>query len=282
MESALFVIRQYLLSLPAGERKIAAYVLGDPQKARHYNIAELAHQSGVSQAAIVRFCHRLGMKGYSEFKLRLSRDVFSFTNEQLPEDVEPETDVDPVHIIKGVIGGIQRNLARLESLCDIHLLYKAAELLRKARFIGFFGIGASGLVAQDFYQKLARTGFLCTATQDTDLQITAACNLKKEDAAFIISYSGESAAMIRCAEVVKKNMAGLITLTMETDNSLRALADIPLLVPSLEPVYRSGATVSRLNQLAVVDMIHFLIISKERDKVAKALEQTMAATHLLR
>jgi DNA-binding MurR/RpiR family transcriptional regulator len=280
MESALFVIRQYLPSLPAGERKIAAYVLGDPQKALHYKIADLAHQSGVSQAAIVRFCHRLGMKGYSEFKLRLSRDVFNFTNEQLPDDVEGETEADPVHIIKGVIGGIQRNLARLESLCDIHLLYKAAELLRNARFIGFFGIGASGLVAQDFYQKLARTGFLCTAPQDTDLQITAACNLKKEDTAFIISYSGESAAMIRCAEVAKKNVAGLITLTMETDNSLRALADIPLLVPSLEPVYRSGATVSRLNQLAVVDMLHFLILSKERDKVAKALEQTMAATHL--
>jgi DNA-binding MurR/RpiR family transcriptional regulator len=50
-------------------------------------------------------------------------------------------------------------------------------------------------------------------------------------------------------------------------------------VPSLEPVYRTGATVSRLNQLAVVDMIYALILSKDPGRAAGALEQTMAATH---
>jgi len=279
MESALFDIRQYLPSMPAAERRIAACVLGDPRKTLHYNVSELARESGASQAAIVRFCRRLGMKGFSDFKLRLSHDVFRFSSEHLPEDMETDAGANPGKIIKGVIGGIQRNLARLESLCDVHLLCGAADRIREARFIGFFGIGASGLVVQDFYQKLARTGFLCAAPLDTDLQITAACNLKPEDLAFVVSYSGESPAMIRCAEMAKKNGAGLVTLTMESANSLRALADIALLVPSLEPVYRSGATVSRLNQLAVVDMIHFLVLSKDPDNAAKALERTMAATH---
>jgi DNA-binding MurR/RpiR family transcriptional regulator len=280
MESALFAIRQYLPSMPAAERKIAACVLGDPKKTLQYNITELAKESGVSQAAIVRFCRRIGINGFSDFKLRLSQDVFLITNDQLPEDMEAEIGTDPAGIVKGVITGIQRNLLRLESLCDVHLLFDAAERIREARFIGFFGVAASGLVAQDFYQKLTRTGFMCSAPIDTDLQITAACNLRPEDVAFIVSYSGETPTMLRCAEMAKQNGARLITLTMETVNSLRTMADIALLVPSLEPVYRSGATVSRLNQLAVVDMIHFLILSKDPDNAARALEQTMAATHL--
>ena len=280
MESALFAIRQYLPSFPAAERRIAASVLEDPKKAIHCNITELAKQSGTSQAAIVRFCRRLGMKGYSDFKIRLSQDVFRLSNEHLPQDLTPDTEMDPVRVVKGVIGEIQRNLDRLESICDIHLLIRASELIRSAKYTGLFGIGASGLVAQDLYQKLTRTGFHCTAPVDTDLQIVAAVNLRAGDAAFIVSYSGESPAMLRCAEMAKNNNAGVITLTMESSNSLRAMADIPLLVPSLEPVYRSGATVSRLDQLAVVDMIHFLILSKDPDNAAKALEQTMDATHL--
>ncbi|MCL2477972.1 MAG: MurR/RpiR family transcriptional regulator [Treponema sp.] len=280
MESALFAIRQFLPVMPSAERRIAACVLEDPKKTLHYNITELARESGASQAAIVRFCRRLGMKGFADFKLRLSQDVFLISSEMLPEDIEPEAGSDPAHIIKSVLAGIQRNLSRLESLCDVNMLIKTADLIRNARFIGLFGMGASGLVAQDFHQKLIRTGFLCSAPMDTDLQITASVNLKAEDAAFIVSYSGENTTMIRCAEIIKKNGAGLITLTMEKPNSLSALADVPLLVPSLEPVYRSGATVSRLNQLAVVDMIHFLILSRNPDGAARVLEQTMTATHL--
>ena len=278
MESALFVIRQLLPTLPAAERRIAAYVLQEPRQALFHNVTELAAQSGVSQAAIVRFCYRLGMKGFSDFKLRLSQDVFRIGDEQLPQDLEPGVEMNPGRVIKGVIGGVQRNMARLESLCDVNLLVRTADLIRETRFTGVFGIGASGLVAQDFSYKLTRIGLLCAAPLDADLQITAAVNLKKNALAFVISYSGETLSMLRCAEAAKKNRVCLVTLTMESENTLRSLADIPLLVPSLEPVYRSGATVSRLNQLAVVDMIHFLLLSKDLDGTVRALEQTMTAT----
>jgi DNA-binding MurR/RpiR family transcriptional regulator len=47
----------------------------------------------------------------------------------------------------------------------------------------------------------------------------------------------------------------------------------------MEPVYRSGATVSRINQLAVVDMIYSLVVSKDLNAAVSALEKTMTATH---
>jgi DNA-binding MurR/RpiR family transcriptional regulator len=156
---------------------------------------------------------------------------------------------------------------------------RAVELIRSARMNYIFGIGASGLAAQDLAQKLIRIGFPCSCFQDTDLQITAACNLQKGDAAFIVSYSGETPAMITISQWAKKKGAEVITLTMETENTLRKSADIALLVPSVERVYRSGATVSRLTQLAVIDMIYSLLISKDLNSAIMALEQTMSATH---
>jgi DNA-binding MurR/RpiR family transcriptional regulator len=292
MESVLFAIRRYLPELPPAERRAAEYVLAEPGKVLHCNITGLARQSSVSQAAVVRFCRRIGTSGFADFKLRLSRDVFLISPDErfqteyhesqgqgAPSDLEASPDMDPARLVKGIIGGIRRNLARLETLCDIHLLAKAADLIRKARFIGLFGIGASGLAAQDLYHKFLRVGLPCSNSQDTDLQITTACNLRSGDAAFIISYSGETSSMIRCAEWARKNGASIITLTREDANTLVSCSDIPLLVPSLEPVYRSAATVSRINQLAVVDMIYSLVISKDLNAAIEALEKTMTATH---
>jgi DNA-binding MurR/RpiR family transcriptional regulator len=279
MESALFALREHFPRLPAAEKKAAQYVLDEPRKVLHCNITELAKHCGVSQAAIVRLCRRIGIEGFSDFKLRLSYDVFRTTDERFLPDLQIESAMDGPQVVKGVIGNLQRSLARLQSLCDVNLLSQAADRIRFAPMNYAFGVGASGLAAQDFYQKMIRIGIPCAHSHDTDFQVIAACNLTKEDTALVISNSGETAAMTAVSGWAKKNGAFLITLTMETDNTLRRNADLPLLVPSLEQVYRTGASVSRINQLAVIDMLFSLLIFKDLDTTIATLEKTIAATH---
>jgi DNA-binding MurR/RpiR family transcriptional regulator len=279
MDSLLFLIRERIPGLPRAERKAAEYVLSEPKKVLYYNICELAKQSGVSQAAIVRFCRRIGAGGFADFKLRLSHDVFRVSDERYLPDLDLESDINPGAVVKGVIGAVQRSVAWLESLSDIHLLNGAVRMIRSSRLNHIFGIGASSLVAQDLYQKLLRIGIPATAPLDTDLQITAACNLKAEDTALVISYSGETPAMLTVADWAKKKGAGLITLTMDSKNRLRDRSDLALLVPASERVYRSGAMVSRITQLAVIDMIYSLLLSMDVNKAINSLEETMAATH---
>ena len=281
MESALFTIRRFLPKLPAAERKAAEFVLAEPRMVIHYNITEFARRSGVSQAAIVRFCRRIGIKGFPEFKLLLAQDVFRISDERYLPDLELESDMDPALVVKGVIGEIHRSIDKLETLCDVHLVNRAVEIISKAHLTTIFGIGASALAAQDFYHKLIRIGFPCANTLDAHLQITAACNIKAGDAAFIISYSGETPEMISCASLARKKGAAVITLTMETENTLCSFADVALRVPSQERIYRTGATVSMINQMALIDMIYFLLVSKNLDHSIQALEATMAATHYM-
>lgn len=279
MDSALFAIRERLPILPETERRIADRVLADPRGALDCNVAELARRSGASQAAVVRFCRRIGAEGFSDFKLRLSHDVFRSADERFLPELDLESGTNPASAVKGVIGSLQRSLARLESVTDVHLLDRGAEAISRARFTHMFGVGASGLVALDAYQKFIRLGIPCAFSQDTDLQITASCNLGKEDVAFVVSYSGETPSMVAAAGRARERGATVLTLTMDKDNSLKRLAAIPLVVPSLERVYRTGAAVSRINQLAVVDMLYALVISRDLESAAAAIERTMEATH---
>jgi DNA-binding MurR/RpiR family transcriptional regulator len=278
VDSILFAIRERLPALPRAERRAAEYVLAEPARAVYHNIAELAKQSGVSQAAIVRFCRRVGAEGYGDFKIRLSHDVFRTSPERYLPNQDLEPGKDPAAVVKDVIGSVQRSMAWLESLSDIHLLGKAADLIGKARITTIFGVGASGLVAQDMYQKLIRIGLPSSAPGDTDLQITAACNLTGEDTALVISYSGETAAMLTVAQWARKKGAGLITLTRETDNVLRRQADAALLIPATEQVLRPGAMVSRISQLAVIDMLYSLLLTRNLHNAVHALEETLIAT----
>jgi DNA-binding MurR/RpiR family transcriptional regulator len=279
MESALFAIREHLPDFTAAEKKVADYILDEGRKVLHYNVAELARQSGVSQAAVIRFCRRIGAESFSDFKLRLSHDVFKNSGERFPPDLELESDTKPASAVKGVISSLQRGLARLETVTDVNLLEKAASVLYSSRLTYAFGVGASGLVALDLYQKFIRIGLPCVFAQDTDMQITAACNLRPQDTAFVVSYSGETSSMLAVATQARRVGATIITLTMDGPNTLRSLSDIPLVIPALERVYRTGAAVSRISQLAVVDMIYAIIVSKNLGVFISAIERTMEATH---
>jgi len=279
VDSLLFTIREQLPALPKAERKAADYVLAEPKKAVYYNIAELAKQSDVSQAAIVRFCRRIGTEGYSDFKIRLSHDVFRSSPERYLPNQDLEQGKDPTAVVKDLIGSIQRSMAWLESLIDIHLLSRAVDMIDSAKMNYVFGVGASSLVAQDMYQKLVRIGIPCSAPMDTDLQITAACNLKEGNTALIISYSGETPTMLTAAEWARKKGATVITITKETNNTLRSFADAALLVPSTEQILRPGAMVSRISQLAVIDMLYSLLLTRNLNTAIHALEETLIATH---
>ena len=86
MQSFLTLIEQVEKELPSSERKIADYVLQNPSAPLFMTMTELAAAAGSSPAIVVRLCKRLNVDGYSDFKIRLSREVFS--NESKDEESE--------------------------------------------------------------------------------------------------------------------------------------------------------------------------------------------------
>ncbi|HWR11492.1 MAG TPA: MurR/RpiR family transcriptional regulator [Rectinemataceae bacterium] len=279
VEGALTAIRAHLGSLSVAERKVAEYVFREPKKTLYYNVSELARQSGVSQAAIVRFCKRTGLGSYNDFKMRLAQDVFSDFDERFVPDLDMESMTPPEQVIRSVIAFSQQGLSQLSALLDPQAMAAASNAIIGASTTALFGVGASGIVANDFLQKLLRIGLPSFFTPDTDLQVTAAASLRPTDVAFVVSYSGENAGMVEAAKQASLRGATVISLTMDSANSVRSIAKIKLLVPASERIYRQAAVTSRINQLTVVDILYSIIVSKNLDMSIAAIERTMRATH---
>lgn len=278
-QGALDKIRSMLPEMSEAERKIALFVLSEPTKSLHFNVVELSRHSASSSAAVVRFCKRIGVNGYNEFKLWLAKDVFQDREEKFLPDLDLESKTPAEHAIHEVIDYARKSLQDLSRTLDPAQLDRAAQKIRSASATMLFGIGASGIVAADFQQKLLRIGLTTSFTYDSHAQITTSCSLKPTDTALIVSYSGETELMIEIAKQVKQRKAFLITLTMEGANSLRQYADIALLVPASERIYRRGAETSRLSQLTVMDILYRIIVSYDVEAAIEAIERSMEATH---
>ena len=74
----LEVIKEQYDYIFSAERKVADFVLQNPQKAVDSNVSELAKQSGVSDATVVRMCHHIGYTGYYQFRISLARRRISW------------------------------------------------------------------------------------------------------------------------------------------------------------------------------------------------------------
>lgn len=75
MAHTLSLIRASLELMRNSERKVANCVLQDPASVVSYSITELAEKAGTSEPTVIRFCRRLGLRGYMDLRLSLARDL---------------------------------------------------------------------------------------------------------------------------------------------------------------------------------------------------------------
>jgi DNA-binding MurR/RpiR family transcriptional regulator len=71
----LLQIKQALPSLPDQERKVGRYVLQHPHEAVSHSITKLAELSSVSSTTVSRFCQRMGVSGYRQFRIALAKEL---------------------------------------------------------------------------------------------------------------------------------------------------------------------------------------------------------------
>ncbi len=87
---------------------------------------------------------------------------------------------------------------------NIRKLNRQSKKLAGAKMIYLFGVGASGLVAQDFQQKLLRINKHPVFYPDTHAQMAQAVFAGPGDVAVGISHSGRSVEVYKALDKAKR------------------------------------------------------------------------------
>ena len=252
-------IRASIPALPPAEQRVARLVLSDPRAFASLPVVELAERSHVSKPTVVRFCRSVGYDGLTDFKRKLAGSV----NEGVPF-VHRSVDEDDKSgdIIVKVIDNAVSALLKYRNDAANHAFERAivalAEAGRSGRRIDFYGVGNSGIVAQDAQHKFFRLGVRATAVSDGHVQVMSATMLQPGDCAVIISNSGRSRDLIDVAEIARRKGATVIVIAASASPLARdaqAAGEILLAADHPEDYDRYSPMVSRLLHLVIIDIL---------------------------
>ncbi|PKL13941.1 MAG: hypothetical protein CVV52_03880 [Spirochaetae bacterium HGW-Spirochaetae-8] len=279
MDSLLFLLELKLEDLPESELKIANYILKQKTNVIHQSVMEVAKGAGASTSAVIRLCKSLDIPSFQELKIMLARDVFigtSARNEDKGVPDDPASATTKELIQQTSISSIE-SIKDLAKMVSIEHCIEASKLLIDTVFIHAFGIGLSNGIAFDFAHKMQRIGLLCGYSQETQMQMITACNLKPGMVGVVVSHSGNTKEMVRAAKIMKQNGVKVISITGNPHGDLVLFSDIVLLAPLSEPLKRQGASSSRISQLVLIDMLFSLIIEHRPETYGEYLAKTSKA-----
>lgn len=270
--------------LSKSEQIAANYFLNHPDHIFQYPLASLSQMSGTSQGAWVRFCKSIGFDGLKGLKNAL----FIETSQEKAEsdsivqtqflDIRQCSSI-PVAADQICANSIQA-IEATRKLLDEQALEQIVPMIINARSIGCFGIGASGLVAEDLYSKFLRLGYHVFFSHDIHVSYSFASTSSPQDMAIIFSNSGETSEILRLARILKNCGTPTVAITRyHVNNPLSELADYVLYIDSTEILKRSGATSSRIAQLCVSDILFMAVASMDYDHIEEKLELSYESCH---
>jgi Transcriptional regulators len=270
-------IRQRYPGFAQSDRRLADYLLTQPDAARHLSSQQLAEAAGVSQSSVVKFAQKLGYKGFPALKLALSEALASAP---APHSVPVHNQIrgdDPLRLVGEKL--IQENVAAMHATLDVNSEEKLTEsvtLLRSARRIVLTGIGASGLVAQNFAWKLLKIGVNATVERDMHALLATVQALTPDDLLLAISYSGERRELNLAADETLRVGARILAITGFTPNGLQQRASHCLYTIAEEQATRSAAISSSHAQTLLTDLLFMALVQQDLEHAPERIRHSEA------
>ena len=254
------------------EKKISGFLLND----KEHNITTLSalalgKECGVSNASVIRFAQSLSYKGYSEFKLEYLAIQKQNTLETIYDDVRLEDSV--VEIIKKAEYLFSQNIENSINLIDPETLDQLAHAISKADKIALFGVGSSGVVASDAYQKLIRINKNVFFNADTHVQRAYASMLTENDLALAFTTRGNTKEINQALDIAQQANCTIAAITRYGKTPTSKLADFILPFAYKERHHELGMITPQLSQMMLFDILYFRITALLGDTALSSLKR---------
>ncbi|MET3193392.1 MurR/RpiR family transcriptional regulator [Bacillus sp. OAE603] len=187
------------------ETSLYNYISQNMDKVAYMRIRELADETHVSTATILRFCRKLNCEGFSEFKVKLKM--------YLEED--KRTYIKSAH--HSIVEFFERTIKG-----DLdEKISEAAILIQNAENVIFIGIGSSGILAEYGARYFSSLGKFSLYIKDPHFPIHS--KFRNNSVTIALSVSGENPFTVNHLNLLKQEGSNIISIT---NNKLSTIAKI--------------------------------------------------------
>lgn len=269
---SMYRIKEQMNDFTLIEQKIAHYILEYKDIVIESSVNEVSEIIGVSAATLVRFSKKAGFKGFTNMKVSLAQD------QQSKHYTESNLVIDGSESIK-----LLAEKLRLACLYNIDMTYKVLDMERlqevsekvvSARRVFLVGVGSSGVVASDLYQKLRRINKDVFYSLDTNLAMSALTHCTQDDVVICLSYSGTTKEIIHLISVANVRGASTVAITQIGANPLARKADYVINTPIELHKSNFGAICYRNSMFVISDLIYYSIVNHNYETVQNSLAES--------
>ncbi len=262
-------IRLVYDELSKSDKRIADYFLEHKKDIVSMSIQQVADAAGTSSASVSRFVQKVFGISFADTKIELAMSM----EEQEEAGGQFEWSLDFDKIPAALLAGMKCVFEDTLKMNRLSELEEIAEVLAAADTIYLFGVGSSGIVAQDLVQKLIKLGKRAIYTHDANLGTINSSLCTDKDAVISISNSGLTKEVLVPSKKAKQRGAKLIAISGTMKNKLCDISDYRIVIPNSEPrILRLTSMFSRYGQFFAIDLLFIGVAKRLSDNPEKLLE----------
>lgn len=251
------------------ENQIADYLIKHPHELNQLTTQNLASFTHTNPNSVIRLAKKLGFDGWTSLQTEYQKEWqylnshFNVIDANIPFD-----NTDDVITIMHKLAQLEQNtISDTVSLVARESLIKARDLLLVAKNIIVFASLTNANIATDFVTKMRRIGLPVTLSSEFDVSVYEAYNASPGTCGLIISYTGENATYVHCAQFLKQKGAKILSLTNMADNQISRMSDCNLSITTRERLYsKIGNFTSNTSIIYLLDLLYSVVFAANYHK----------------
>lgn len=267
------------------EENIRRYILENPEKISNMSARDLGIATFSSASAVVRFCKKLGLRGYPDFKISFLSDLKLVNCSDLNGNIQISQKDNIISIINKIDKMYNLSIAQAKNF-SLEQLIRVKKLIDAADYIDFYAYDNNIHIARYACSQLFYCGKIANTYTETNIQgLMSISKNKKSHLAIIISRTGENTKLIEIAKLLKNNKTPIISITIDNNNPISNLCTETLSISienncqgeikhlNLEPILFTTSTKYILDMIFCITFVeHYeknIKLDNKYDRVAR-------------
>lgn len=206
----------------------------------------------ISEAALTRFAKKLDFSGYREFsyQFKASKEKSFNITEGLNEPV---------------LDTYKEILSKSYYLFDDRKFNKLVKEIINRKRLFIYGMGSSGLLSEEFAQRIQRIGIDAEAIHDSHLLLLNHARISEDCVVMGISYSGKTKEVINALKHAKNKGAYTVILSSIDSEDFNEIFDQVLPMALKKNLELSNIISPQFPGMILLDILYMKILKKRKE-----------------
>ncbi len=245
------------------EKDIVKFVLEHPEMIENMSSRELGQRTFTSAASVTRFCQKLGVKGFPEFKIKFVSELRAGNLAIEEKKVLLSERENVVTIVRKVTEIQKRAVEETQKEISYSQLIRVGKIIAEASCVDFYAYDMNVNLAQYGCSLFFHAGKRAAVYSATNIQGLSANMPSDGHVAIILSHTGRNERLVEIEKILRNNGTKVIAIVSGENRIIAKYADEVLTASGTEKVEGFWTSMFFASGKYILDVLYGMEFSRK-------------------